>query len=138
MQTSMSEPHFLYVEDDLMSRKVLEVLLMKVMGFSQVTIFENSDRFMERLHQLPIPPSLFLLDIQMRPHNGYEVLEMLRKEPAYQKTPVIALTANVMAHDVEQLQSVGFNGLIGKPIMKELFPDIIQRILSGESVWYIP
>ncbi|MBI5929591.1 MAG: response regulator [Chloroflexi bacterium] len=135
---SKSGPHFLYVEDDLMSRKVLEVLLIRVMGFTHVTIFDNSENFMDQLRLLPDVPGIFLLDIQMRPHDGYEVLEMLRNDPIYQNSIVIALTANVMANDVQQLQSVGFDGLIGKPIMKDIFPDLIEKILSGESVWYVP
>lgn len=135
---AITQPHFLYVEDDPMSRIVTEVLLKEVMGFQTVTIFENSQSFIERLETLSPPPQVILLDIQMRPYDGYEVLEMLRKHPTFQDAIVIALTANVMAHDVEKLKAVGFNGLIGKPIMRDIFPQLITNIIAGDTVWYIP
>jgi CheY-like chemotaxis protein len=52
--------------------------------------------------------------------------------------PVIAMTANVMSHDVEHLKKAGFSGLIGKPILKEVFPQLVKNILNGEAVWYVP
>jgi CheY-like chemotaxis protein len=63
---------------------------------------------------------------------------MLRQDPAYQNAKIIAMTANVMVHDVEELRRTGFSGLIGKPIMKENFPELLKRILEGQSVWFIP
>jgi CheY-like chemotaxis protein len=134
----MNQPGFLYIEDDRMSRKVVEILLTQVMGFTNLTIFENSENLIERMAQLPSVPEVVLLDIQVRPHNGYEMLSMLRRNPLYCRAKIIALTANVMANDVEKLRQEGFDSLIGKPILKEIFPDLVKRILTGESVWYIP
>jgi hypothetical protein len=48
------------------------------------------------------------------------------------------MTANVMVHDVDELRRTGFSGLIGKPIMKDNFPELLKRILEGQSVWFIP
>jgi CheY-like chemotaxis protein len=132
------QPHFLYVEDDMSSRKVVELLLTKVMGYREVTIFEDSANFMERVRALPQVPDVIFLDVQITPHDGYEMIKMLRSEPAYQEAKIIAMTANVMSHDVEQLQQVGFSGLIGKPVLKENFADLVKKLLGGESVWYVP
>ena len=135
---SNPQPHFLYVEDDMRSRKVVELLLSRVMGYEHVTIFEDSANFMERVRALPTIPDVIFLDVQIKPHDGYAMINMLRSDPTYQKATIIAMTANVMSHDVEQLQQVGFSGLIGKPILKENFPDLVKKLLAGESVWYIP
>jgi CheY-like chemotaxis protein len=132
------QPHFLYVEDDMSSRKVVELLLTKVMGYRHVTIFEDSVNFMERVRALPQAPDVIFLDVQITPHDGYEMIKMLRSEPAYQEAKIIAMTANVMSHDVEQLQQVGFSGLIGKPVLKENFADLVEKLLSGEPIWYVP
>jgi hypothetical protein len=43
-----------------------------------------------------------------------------------------------MSHDIEQLREAGFSGLIGKPILKEIFPELVEKLLAGESVWYVP
>lgn len=133
----MSAPSFLYVEDDDLSRQVMLLQLQTVLGYQDVTIFEDSANFMERVRQLPSVPDVIFLDIQMRPLDGYEMLRLLRQDAAYRDTTVIALTANVMATDVEQLQAAGFSGLIGKPIPKRMFPDLLKRILDGESIWYV-
>jgi CheY-like chemotaxis protein len=134
----MADPTFLYVEDDPLSRQVMTVLLKRVIGFSEFTIFENSENFTERIKALPKIPDVIFLDVQVRPHDGYELLKMLRQDPAYQNAKIIAMTANVMVHDVEELRRTGFSGLIGKPIMKENFPELLKRILEGQSVWFIP
>jgi two-component system, cell cycle response regulator DivK len=128
----------LYVEDDMMSREIVKILFELVMGYANLTTFDNSSNFMERVRALPKPPGLIMLDVQVGPHDAYEMLGMLRSDPAYEKTIVIAMTANVMSYDVEKLKQAGFNGLIGKPIMRDAFPGLIGKIVSGESVWYVP
>ena len=50
---------------------------------------------------------------------------------------VVALTASVMSEEVARLKRRGFDGAIAKPLNVEAFPDLIARIMEGESVWYI-
>lgn len=132
------QPTFLYVEDDELSREVAKLIIVDGLGFSQLTIFEDSANFLDRLKALPYKPDIIFLDIQMGPYDGYQILDMIRAEPEYRDSMVVAMTANVMAHDVEQLQKVGFDGLIGKPLRKKLLPQLIQRILDGERIWFVP
>jgi len=134
----IDNPIFLYVEDDPNSRMVLEVLIKRVMGYKDLTIFADSKDFESRVLALDTKPNVIFLDIQIGPYDGYEMLKMLRAMPDYQDTIIIAMTANVMSHDVEQLKKVGFDSLIGKPIVKDIFPELVDRILSNEDVWYIP
>ena len=134
----MSEStNVLYVEDDCNSRKVMSLLLERVMKLP-LTVFENSANIMENINHLESQPNIIFLDIQMQPYDGYQVLKLLRADERFQDTTIIAMTANVMSHDVEQLKQAGFNGLIGKPIMKDVFPQLMERILVGEAVWYVP
>lgn len=134
----MQEPVFLYVEDDLMSRKVMQTLITRVMNFQNLIVFEDSTDFIDRVRELGVIPDVIFLDVQIRPHNGYEMLDMLRSDPDYRHTTIIAMTANVMSHDVEKLQQAGFSGLIGKPIMKDVFPQLVEKILLGQSIWFVP
>jgi two-component system cell cycle response regulator DivK len=129
---------FLYVEDDLSSRQVLDLILKRLMGYSQVTMFEDSKNFMERLQALPAVPDIIFLDIRVAPIDGYEMLKLIRSDPAYQNTKVVALTATIMPSDVAHLQQVGFDGLLGKPLVHKIFPNLVAKILDGESIWYIP
>lgn len=130
-------PCFLYVEDDTFSRQVVNMLITRVLGYSDITLFEDSQDFMNRMSQLARKPDVIFVDIQMSPHDGYAVLKMLRDDERYTTATIIAMTANVMATDIEKLKETGFDGLIGKPIDRKLFPELVTKILSGESVWFV-
>jgi CheY-like chemotaxis protein len=47
-------------------------------------------------------PNVIFLDIQVTPIDGYQMLDILRHN-GYEDTVVIAMTANVMSHDVERI-----------------------------------
>ena len=127
----------LYVDDDPMSRDVLQILFHKIMGIPHLYLLANSEQFMDKIAALPQPADVVFLDIQVRPLDGYQMLALLRQTPTYTNTPIIALTANVMASDVDKMKEAGFSGLIAKPITNRLFPLLFKKILAGESVWYI-
>jgi two-component system, cell cycle response regulator DivK len=136
--TSPQEPVFVYIEDDAPSRTIVQVLLTRVMNFKHITVFENSENLFPKLAALDPAPTVFLLDIQMKPLNGYEVFELLRLSPQYAGALMVAITANVMSPDIERLKDAGFDGLIGKPIVKDTFPQLIERLLKGQQVWFVP
>jgi len=133
----MKLDYLLYVEDDPSNRLVMKLLIEKTLGTKNYTIFENSADFMARLRNLPARPNIILLDIHITPFNGFQLLQMIREDPAYINTKVIALTASVMNEEVEKLRESGFDGAIGKPISLSTFPFIIARLLDGERVWQI-
>jgi CheY-like chemotaxis protein len=133
----VKEYTYLYVEDDPLSREALSVILTRVMGVKRLYILDDSTDFMARVSALPAIPDLIILDIHMKPLNGFEMLKLLRQDPHYQRCRIVALTASVMNEEVSLLQESGFDGAIGKPIDVGRFPDLIKRILAGESVWHI-
>jgi two-component system cell cycle response regulator DivK len=128
---------YLYVEDDPFSRKLMSLMAENVLGAKDLTIFENSQDFLPRLKALPRRPDLIMLDILMKPQNGFEILELLRNDPDYRQTKIIALTASVMTDEVERLKASGFDGAIGKPFEMASFAGLIERILNGEAVWHV-
>lgn len=131
------EPVFLYVEDDPMSRQIMRLLITRSMKYSKLTIFEDSMDFMEKLEALAEKPTVILLDIHMKPHDGITLLHMLRDHAAYHEARIVALTASVMSEEVEKLRTAGFDGGIAKPVDQNLFPKLIERILQGEHVWHV-
>ncbi|BDX07118.1 ATP-binding protein [Planctobacterium marinum] len=66
---------------------------------------------------------LVLMDIQMPEMNGYEATQAIRQlNTYYQSSPVIAMTANAMAKEVEAAQAAGMNDVVTKPIdFRKLF-----------------
>jgi CheY-like chemotaxis protein len=132
-----NDPAILYVEDDLQSREVMRLMLVDVMQLSHVAFLENSADFQAQIDSLAGKLDLILLDIHVQPLSGFEMLGLLREHPAFQHTPVVALTASVMNEEVQKLRQAGFNGVIAKPINVDTFPDTLERILKGERVWRI-
>ena len=73
----------------------------------------------------------------MKPLDGIELLAMLRGDPQFSQSKVVALTASVTNEEVSLLKNGGFDGAIAKPLDIAMFPDLIARIINGEQVWYI-
>lgn len=125
----------LYVEDDIGSRKVMQGLVELLTPPVVLTTFENSDNFLDRVITVEPEPDLFLLDIHVKPLNGFEMLGLLRQHERYQGKMVVALTASVMNEEITRLKEAGFDGMLAKPLKFKEFPDLIERILHGEHLW---
>ncbi len=131
------QPVVLYVEDDPQSRRLMSMLLTGRMKLPHVTILEDSQDFLAKIDLLDPKPDVILLDIHMKPYTGFEMLKMLRQIEWAKDTPVIALTASVMNEEVQQLRNAGFNGCLAKPIDLQTFPEMLERVIAGESIWRI-
>ena len=131
------QPVLVYVEDDKASILVMKMVVERVMGLPNLHVLESRADFVEQVRGLDVVPDVFLLDIQIKPYDGFELLSMLRGDPNFNKCKVIAITASVTNEEVSLLKSSGFDGAIAKPLNIEVFPDLIARIINGEQVWYI-
>lgn len=127
---------FLYVEDDGLSREIMKMMLTGL-GYAHLTIFENSERFVERVMALDPVPDVVFLDIHVQPIDGFHMLRLLRDQPAFQNSSIIALTASVMNEEVALLRTAGFDGAIGKPLDFDQFPLLLTQILQRAAVWYV-
>jgi len=127
----------LYVEDEPMSRRVMEMLLVHELEFTNVVMFEDSTDFTARLTALDPAPELIMLDIHMTPYTGFEMLSMLRELEQFKNTPVIALTASVMNEEVQKLKAAGFDGCISKPIDMDEFPGAVEMVMQGQKIWRV-
>lgn len=131
------QPILVYVEDDENSIFVMKMVVERVMKLPALYVLQSRADFVQQVKGLGIVPDVFLLDIQMKPFDGVELLSMLRKDPQLKCSKVIALTASVTNEEVSLLKSGGFDGAIAKPLNIEVFPDLIAKIINGEQVWYI-
>lgn len=62
---------------------------------------------------------LVLMDMQMPEMNGLDATRAIRsmeREQGLARTPILALTANVMTHQLESYVSAGMDGHVAKPI----------------------
>jgi CheY-like chemotaxis protein len=131
------KPILVYVEDDENSIMVMKMVVERVMKLPTLHVLQSHSDFVQQVRDLGVVPDVFMLDIQIKPYDGFELLSMLRGDPQYDKSKVIALTASVTNEEISLLKSDGFDGAIAKPLNIEVFPDLIVRIINGEQVWYI-
>ena len=132
-----TQNNYLYVDDDPLSREVLHTLLVELMQVTNLTIFEDSRDFLTRVKALSAPPGVILLDIHVGPDDGYTLLRMLRGEPDLAGAKVLAITAGVMAKEIERIRAAGFDGAIAKPLDMLTFPNLFRRLEMGETIWQL-
>ena len=128
---------FLYVEDEELSREVMRLVLQDAMQVDHLHILENSVDFTNRIEKLDPAPDIFLLDIHVKPLDGFEMLNVLRAHPRFKNVKIIAVTASVMSEEVNRIRQVGFDGAIAKPVRVTSFPDVMARILTGKLTWHL-
>ena len=72
---------------------------------------------------------LVLMDMQMPVMDGIAATRAIRSNAELRTLPIIAMTANVMAHDIEQCVEAGMNDHVAKPIDPDaLFAALLRWI----------
>ena len=115
----------LLVEDNEFNQQIARELLTEA-GFV-VDIAEDGRKSLEMITKRPY--DVVLMDMQMPVMDGVTATVEIRKQEAFQNIPIIAMTANVMAADVQKCSDAGMNDHFGKPIdPDELFGKLVKWI----------
>src|SRR5947208_736968 len=67
-------------------------------------------------------PDLILMDIQMPGMDGLTLTRLLKADPAYQRIPIVALTAFAMKGDDKKALDAGCDSYLTKPIDTRKLP----------------
>ena len=104
----------LYIDDNTTNVRMMQYAF-EVSG-TQYNYISSTDPEQGLKLANDVIPDLILLDIKMPVMDGYEVLRFLRGDPKTEHIPVIAVSANAMAEDIEKGYAAGFDAYITKPI----------------------
>jgi len=75
-------------------------------------------------------PDLILLDINLPGMNGYQALRVLKADPLFVNTPVVAITASATAAEIERGKAAGFTAYLTKPINVTEFLAFVEICLG--------
>jgi signal transduction histidine kinase len=78
-----------------------------------------------------VRPDLILMDINMPGLDGYAAATKIKGLPGLARTPIIAMTANVVEGDRERALTAGCDGYLPKPIDVDALPEQINEFLGG-------
>ncbi len=110
-----SRPLVLLVDDEKVSLKILSDLLKQDVD---IALAKNGLQALEKIKQNR--PDLILMDVLMPGMDGFEVINILKADKAYEAIPVIFITGLNSAGEEERGLTLGAQDYIHKPFSPEV------------------
>ena len=133
-EDGMQGLHFLVAEDNDLNWEIIEELLK----FYEIkaTRADNGQICVDILnHAKADTYDAILMDIQMPVMNGHEASRTIRtlQDKNKRNIPIIAMTADAFAEDIQACLEAGMNGHVAKPVdMKKLFSELRKSGLANK------
>ena len=123
----------LAAEDNTVNQLVLKTLLHQI-GVD-LTVVDDGEQAVAAWEREPW--DVILMDVQMPRLDGPGAVRLIRQREAASgrpRTPIIALTANVMTHQVNEYLASGMDGCIGKPIQVTALLEALEAVGGGQAM----
>jgi PAS domain S-box-containing protein len=125
--TDATRRTLLYVEDNPANLKLIEQLIERRSDIRLLTAV-NGALGVDLAREAQ--PDVILMDINLPGISGIEALQILRADPLTAHIPIVALSANAMARDLEKGLEAGFFRYLTKPIKVKEFMDTLDVALE--------
>jgi signal transduction histidine kinase/ActR/RegA family two-component response regulator len=121
----------LYIEDNMANVRLVERVFQRRDDVDVIAAMQGRlGVALAREHR----PVLILLDLHMPDINGDEVLRQLREDPATATTPVVIVSADATAGQIERLLAEGATGYLTKPLdLQELLAVFSSAVNSTQA-----
>ena len=124
--------HVLLAEDNDLNAEIA-VSLLEEQGMIVTRAADGKSVLAQFCHTDPGTFDLILMDIMMPEMNGYETTKAIRNlpdRPDGKKIPVIAMTANAFAEDVQAALDAGMDDHVAKPVDMEILTSVITKYIE--------
>lgn len=121
----------LLVEDNELNVEVATVIL-EMTGLSVERVSDGTEA-VDRMNECEDGYyDIVFMDIQMPKMNGYDATRAIRaiNRNYCRQVPIVAMTANAFAEDVQAAKTVGMNGHIAKPLELKTLLGVLQKWLN--------
>jgi two-component system, chemotaxis family, response regulator Rcp1 len=123
----------LLVEDNAADVRLLKEALAESGGRFRLNVVMDGEHavdyvFRRGQYRLATRPDLIILDFNLPCKNGAEVLEEIKREPAFRPIPVVVLTSSRSEQDVMAAYERGANCYLRKPTTLEQVYDLARTL----------
>ena len=122
--------YILYIEDHPSNIRLMTEVLKP---YSQLHLVTHGDPFIGLYHARTQLPDAIILDINLPGISGLDLVKILKQDKETQHIPVIALSANVMPHDMERGRQAGFDEYLTKPLEIEKLLAALNHFLLDQA-----
>lgn len=127
-EKSQRSVRLLIVEDNVVNQKVVLAMLRKLNY--HIDVANDGREAILLLNEARDPYDVVLMDVQMPVLDGLEATRLLRRDPRFEKLPIIAMTAHAMNGDRERCLNAGMNAYVSKPVQPKLLISTIAGFLE--------
>mgnify|MGYP000412743570 FL=1 len=120
---SVPSSAILLAEDNKINQ-IVATKLLQSLGL-HVDVAENGEEAIKKIEQGSY--TVVLMDIQMPIMDGKEATIQLRKKHPPEELTIIALTANITEEEINEYQSIGMDGHLGKPYELEKMKEALGQ-----------
>ena len=103
--------------------------LLRQLGFEDVDEAPDGSIALSKMHIKRY--GLIISDWNMEPMTGYELLKVVRADPAMAKTPFILVTAESKQDNINAAKTAGVSGYIIKPFNEKVLKEKIDAALAA-------
>ena len=124
--------HVLLAEDNDLNAEIA-IALLEEKGMIVTRTTDGKSALTQFCNTVPGTFDLILMDIMMPEMNGYETTKAIRNlpdRPDGKEIPIIAMTANAFAEDVQAALKAGMDDHVAKPIDMSILISVITKYIE--------
>jgi DNA-binding response OmpR family regulator len=95
----------------------------------EVSVVFDGDAVMDRLRAEH--PDVLVLDVMLPRRTGFEILKLIKTDPALRSIPVMLLTAKGQERDRRTAEDLGADAFVTKPFSNRDVVDHIKRLAGA-------